>query len=104
VQILQYIGVAIGVVVFLAGAVVFLRGSADKGTMESQGRQIVALENELAIEKGRTARLEAQVKVCEAKIEGLSLLKSHSAEIQALQTTAGAIKDDTTAILKAVAS
>lgn len=88
---LGLVGGIIGLVGFLGVVAVFLRGSADKGTMESQQRSITALETELGIEKDKTTRLEASLKACHAKVEALSLLNSHSVEIEKLQATADEI-------------
>ena len=92
-------GGALGVIVtlfalvaILGVAYVYFRGSADKATIESQGRLLSALTDENANLARRVTHLEtenADLRVAVAEVRGITELK----------TVAAAIKADTSAIL-----
>lgn len=86
-QVLGIIGSVIGIVSFIGLAFVFLRGSADKGTMESQDRSIAALTTELGIEREKRIQLQHQVEVCEAEIAVWKASVQHLPELATLQTS-----------------
>lgn len=90
---LGWIGTAIGVVAFLGAVAVFLRGSADKGTIESQARSITALNAELGITNVRCDKLDTRVNALENENEVLRAAVSHSEEIRQLQTDLSEVLD-----------
>ena len=86
-RLLAVAGGLIGIVSFVGLVFVFLRGSADKGTMESQKRSIDALTTELGIERGKRIELEGRVKVCEARNSVLESTVQRLPELNHLQET-----------------
>lgn len=84
--ILGYITLAIAVVSFLGAAFVYLRGSADKGTIESQGRLIKAQADELADLTKRLTTAEARVATVEVENAVLRDAVGHGDELRALQS------------------
>lgn len=70
-SLLSNIGAAIAFVVFIGAAVVYVRGSRDKGTIASQASLLTALKDELAHEKGERQKLEVRVAALESENENL---------------------------------
>lgn len=98
-QVLGYIGTAVGLVLFLGAVAVFLAGSRDKGTIESLQRSNAALETELAITNSKCAALETRVKALETENEVLLASVSHSEEIRQLQADVNQLKADVAEML-----
>lgn len=84
---LGYISAAIAVVSFIGVAFVYLRGSADKGTIESQGRLIKSLQEENADLIRKTTNLTERVAAVEAENGVLRSAVGHTEEVKALQST-----------------
>lgn len=84
-QVFGLIGATIGIISFIGLAFVFLRGSADKGTMESQDRSIKALTTELGIERTKRLALEHEVEVCKAELGVWKASVQHLPELAVLQ-------------------
>jgi septal ring factor EnvC (AmiA/AmiB activator) len=84
-MILTWLGASITIVLFLGSVAVFLRGSADKGTIESQARQIAALSGELALTNTKCDKLDTRVQALENENEVLRAAVSHSEEVRQLQ-------------------
>jgi hypothetical protein len=86
--VISYIGIGITLITFMGLAFVYLRGSADKGTIESQDRLIKAQGAELADLDRRVKAAEARVSTVEAANAVLRDAVGHTEEIRVLQTTA----------------
>ena len=89
---LAFIGALFAVVAILAVAFVYFRGSADKAVVESQGRLLASRKEEIDDLTRRLEILEtenANLKIAVAQVHG----------IDHLQSTADAIKADTSALL-----
>ena len=80
-----YFGFAIAAVSFIGIAFVYLRGSSDKGTMESQKRSIEALTTELVIEKNKREALEFRVLKLENENAELRELVLHLPELERIE-------------------
>jgi len=74
-------------VAFLGTGAVYLRGSADKGTIESQDRLIKAQGAEIANLTVRVATAEAKVTAVEAENNALRRSVAHVEELVTLQQT-----------------
>jgi hypothetical protein len=85
VEILSVAGVAIAVVSFVGLCAVYLRGSSDKGTMESQKRSIEALTTELGIEKAKRVDLEHRVGTLEIENTALKNTVQHLPELERIE-------------------
>lgn len=86
-SILTYLASGLALLSFLGVAFVYLRGSADKGTIESQGRLIKSLTEENADLQTKTAKLGTRVTAVEAENLILRDAVGHTAEVRALQAT-----------------
>jgi hypothetical protein len=84
-EVWQFVITAIGLVSFLGAVVVFLRGSADKGTIESLTRSNDALKVELSLCNAKCDKLETRVKALENENEVLRAAVTHVEEIRQLQ-------------------
>ncbi len=82
---IAYFGFAIAAVSFIGIAFVYLRGSSDKGTMESQKRSIEALSTELGIEKNKRVELERRVSHLEVENEALKTAVLHLPELERIE-------------------
>lgn len=80
-----YFGFAIAAISFIGIAFVYLRGSSDKGTMESQKRSLEALTTELGIERNKRIALEARVALLEADNSRLETLVQHLPELERIE-------------------
>lgn len=78
-------GLAIAAVSFIGSAFVYLRGSSDKGTMESQKRSIDALSTELKIEQDKRVALEIRVAKLETENAELKELVHHLPELERIE-------------------
>jgi hypothetical protein len=85
--ILTYLTAGVSLLAFLGVAFVYLRGSADKGTIESQGRLIESLTAENADLRTKTDRLSTRVTAVEAENLVLRDAVGHTEEVRALQIT-----------------
>lgn len=86
-NILLVLGGAITVITFIGLCFVYLRGSADKGTIESQERLIKAQGEEITDLTRRVARAEARVATVEAENSTLRKAVTHVEEIVEMQQT-----------------
>lgn len=81
-----YFEFAIAAVAFIAIAAVYLRGSSDKGTMESQKRSIEALSTEVGIEKAKRIDLEHRVGTLEIENAALKNTVQHLPELERIES------------------
>lgn len=94
-SILALVGGFVVVAGVLVVAFLYLRGSADKVTVEAQGRLLETRGQEIADLQRRLARVEAeneQLKLSVANVRGIDKLRDEVAEV----------KSDTTAIRQKV--
>lgn len=82
--VLTWLPVLIGIVIFLGAAAVYLKGSKDKGTIETLSRNNDALMERVALLEKSEAELKARVTVVENENTVLRGLANSSAEIAAL--------------------
>lgn len=78
---------AIAIVSFVGTCVVYLRGSADKGTIESQKRLIEAQGDEIEVLTRRVTVAETRVATVEAENKTLRGAVTHVEEIVEMQAT-----------------
>lgn len=107
----SWLPLAIAAVAFLGTAVVYLRGSADKGTIESQDRLIKAQGNEIADLNRRLTNAEVKVGDAEHRVTTVEsenrVLRgsvAHVEELVALQTALDSHHRDTMTALRSLAS
>lgn len=86
-NILPVLSGAIALVAFIGLCVVYLRGSADKGTIESQDRLIKSRGDEIEDLTRRVVAAETRVAAVEAENAILRRAVSHVEEIVELQQT-----------------
>ena len=96
------VSTVLAVVAFLGLAFVYLRGSADKGTIESQDRLIKAQGAELLDLTRRLDNAERRVATVEAENVVLHDAVSHVEEIVRLQETLDAHHQDTIVALREI--
>lgn len=84
---LPVVGAAIGIVSFVGLCFLYLRGSADKGTIESQERLIKAQGDEIEDLTRRVTRAETRVATVEAENKTLRSAVTHVEEIVEMQAT-----------------
>lgn len=86
-NLLTIISGAIGLIAFIGLCFVYLRGSADKGTIESQERLIKARGEEIDDLTRRVAVAESRVAAVEAENKTLRGAVTHVEEIVQMQQT-----------------
>jgi hypothetical protein len=87
VNLLNVVVAGISIVSFIGLAFVYLRGSADKGTIESQARLIKAQGDEITDLTRRVTKAEGEVSTVKTENQVLRDAVSHIDEVRQLQTT-----------------
>lgn len=100
---LAYLSAAIAVVSFLGVAAVYLRGSADKGTIESQERRLKSQGEEISDLTRRLGIAEENAKTALSENAVLRDAVSHVDEVRNLQTTLDVHHEESIAVLNKIA-
>lgn len=109
-EVFAWVGAAAGFVTFLGTVAVYLRGSADKGTIESLQRSVATLENEGRIKdekilrlEGADARKDETIAHLRTEVEVLRGVITQEKQIAKVQDTLDSFRVEGLAVLHVIA-